>query len=126
MADTLERHETHRLIASDKVEGTRVYNPQGEKLGSVANIMIDKKSGKSEYAVLEFGGLFGIGSDHYPLPWDMLTYDIEKGGYVVNIDKHQLSEAPRYGTGNAPDYTDEYGRNVYDYYGLRQSPVKNA
>ena len=29
--------ETNRLIASDKVEGTAVYNRQGERLGSVYN-----------------------------------------------------------------------------------------
>lgn len=29
MADTLERHETHRLIASGKVEGTRVWTSVG-------------------------------------------------------------------------------------------------
>ncbi len=87
---------------------------QGEKLGTVANIMIDKKSGKSEYAVLQFG----LGSDHYLLPWDMLTYDTGKGGYVVDISKEQLTDAPRYGTGNAPDSTDEYGRSVYGYSGL--------
>lgn len=118
MADTLERNETHSLIASDKVEGTTVYNPQGEKLGTVANVMIDKRSGKSEYAVLQFGGLFGLGSDHYPLPWDMLTYDIDKGGYVVDIAKEQLTGAPRYGTGDRPEYTDDYGRDIYGYYGL--------
>ena len=118
MADTLERNETQRLIASDKVEGTTVYNPQCEKLGKVANVMIDKRSGKSEYAVLQFGGLFGLGSDHYPLPWDMLTYDIDKGGYVVDIAKEQLTGAPRYGTGDRPEYTDDYGRDIYGYYGL--------
>ena len=98
MADTLETNETHRLIASDKVEGTKVYNPEGEKLGTVANVMIDKRSGKSEYAVLEFGGLFGLGSDHYPLPWDMLTYDIDQGGYVVDVakDRHQCQSNSPY------------------------------
>lgn len=118
MADTLERNETHRLIASDKVEGTTVYNPQGEKLGTVANVMIDKRSGKSEYAVLQFGGLFGVGSDHYPLPWDMLNYDTDKGGYVVDVAKEQLTGAPSYGTGERPEYTDDYGRSIYGYYGL--------
>ncbi len=33
--------ETDRLIASDKVEGTAVYNRAGERLGS-ENVMIDK------------------------------------------------------------------------------------
>ncbi|MBL0767985.1 PRC-barrel domain-containing protein [Sphingopyxis sp. DHUNG17] len=117
MADTLDR-ETHRLISSDKVEGTTVYNPEGEKLGSIANVMIDKRSGKSEYAVMEFGGLFGLGSDQYPLPWDMLTYDTDVGGYVVNLSKEQLDGAPRYPREQMPAYDDAYGRSVYSHYGL--------
>ena len=34
--------ETDRLIASDKVEGTDVYNRDGERLGSIHTVMIDK------------------------------------------------------------------------------------
>ncbi len=34
--------ETDRLIASDKVEGTAVYNRDGDRLGSVHTVMIDK------------------------------------------------------------------------------------
>jgi PRC-barrel domain protein len=34
--------ETDRLISSDKVEGTPVYNPKGEHLGKVHHLMIDK------------------------------------------------------------------------------------
>ena len=118
MGNTLERNETRNLIASDKVEGTAVYNPEGERLGTVSNFMVDKRSGKVDYAVLEFGGLFGLGSDHYPLPWEMLTYDTDKGGYVVNVSKDQLKDAPRYRDTETPEYTDDYGRTVYGYYGL--------
>jgi sporulation protein YlmC with PRC-barrel domain len=110
--------ETRRLIASDKVDGTNVYNHEGEKLGSVRNFMVDKQSGKAEYAVLQFGGLFGIGSDHYPIPWDMLSYDTTLGGYVVDIDKSRLDEAPRYATGAEPAYDDPYRREIYGYWGL--------
>lgn len=118
MGETLERNETRSLIASDKVEGTTVYNQQGERLGSVRNFMVDKRSGKADYAVLEFGGLFGLGSDHYPLPWDMLSYDTKKGGYVVNISKEQIDNAPHFREADAPEYTDDYGRTVYGYYGI--------
>lgn len=118
MVDTYTRDETRRLIASDKVEGTTVFNPQGERLGTVRNFMVDKRSGKADYAVLEFGGLFGLGSDHYPIPWDMLTYDVDQGGYVVNISSDQLNDAPRYRDSDTPEYTDDYGRTVYGYYGL--------
>ena len=117
MSDTFATDETHRLIASDKVEGTAAYNREGEKLGHVTNFMVDKQSGQAEYAVLQFGGLFGIGSDYYPIPWEMLTYDTEMGGYMVDLDKDQLNDAPRYGE-SEPDFDDEYGRSVYGYYGL--------
>ena len=84
--------ETNRLIASDKVEGTAVYNTQGERLGSVYNFMVDKGSGQVEYAVMSFGGFLGIGDSYHPLPWKSLTYDTNLGGYVVDLDKNRLQE----------------------------------
>jgi sporulation protein YlmC with PRC-barrel domain len=110
--------ETDRLIASNKVEGTAVYNREGEKLGSIYNFMVDKHAGKVEYAVLQFGGLFGIGSDYYPLPWDVLSYDTGQGGYVVTLDKAMLEKAPRYTTDAQPIFDRNYGREVYGYYGV--------
>lgn len=118
MTDILARDETSRLIASDKVEGTVVYGRDGDRLGTVRNFMVDKRSGKAEYAVLEFGGLFGMGSDHYPIPWEKLTYDTSQGGYVVDIDKSQLEDAPHYSRDRQPTYDDTYGREVYGYYGV--------
>ena len=56
------------VISSSRVNGTHVYNPAGEKLGSIDSLMIDKLSGKVRYAVMEFGGFLGIGTDRYPLP----------------------------------------------------------
>ena len=75
------------VISSDKVEGTTVYNNAGEKLGSIDDLMIDKYSGQVRYAVLEFGGFLGMGSDRYPIPWKMLKYATDRGGYVVPLDK---------------------------------------
>jgi hypothetical protein len=47
MAHDIATDETTRLIASDKVEGTAVYNATGERLGSVYNFMVNKRSGQS-------------------------------------------------------------------------------
>lgn len=110
--------ETQRLIASNKVEGTAVYNRNDERLGSIYNFMVDKLSGNVQYAVLSFGGFLGIGQDYYPLPWNMLTYEPSKGGYVVDIDKALLEAAPRYGADQDPFEDRDYGRSVYDYYGV--------
>ena len=106
------------VISSSRVNGTHVYNPAGEKLGSIDSLMIDKLSGKVRYAVMEFGGFLGIGTDRYPLPWETLKYDTGMQGYVVSLAKDKLVDAPRYAQDTAPEYTDEYGRRVYDYYGI--------
>ena len=71
-------NETDRLIASDKVEGTAVYDRQGNRLGSVYNVMIDKYSGQVAYAVMSFGG------------------------YVVDVTRERLESGPAHGRDEAP------------------------
>ena len=80
--------------------------------------MIDKISGRVRYAVMEFGGFLGMGTDRYPLPWDTLKYEPEMGGYVVAVEKAQLEGAPRYTDTTVPDYTPEYSRQIGTYYGI--------
>ena len=89
-----EARETTGLIGSDKVEGTAVYDAKGEHIGSIERVMIEKVSGQVAYAVLQFGGFLGIGSDSYPLPWDSLKYDTSLGGYRTTITEEQLQGAP--------------------------------
>jgi PRC-barrel domain len=108
----------HRRIASNRVEGTAVYSRGGDKLGRIECFMVDKISGQADYAVMSFGGLFGLGDNHYPLPWDMLEYDPGKGGYVVDLDKEKLKSGPSFRAGEAPDFDRDYDRRVYDYYGI--------
>ena len=111
--------ETGNLIAASKVQGTYVYNAAGEDLGSIHDVMIDKVSGKVAYAIMSFGGFLGIGNQYHPLPWSVLRYDTDKGGYVVNIDKRQLEGAPAYDVGTEPAWGDPaYERSLHDYYGV--------
>jgi len=107
---------TGTLISAQKVKGTTVYNLAGEKLGSVEDVMIDKVSGRAIYAVMSFGGFLGMGEKHHPLPWATLKYDMQKGGYLVNLDKKQLEGAPSYDRGSEFKWTSDYGRKVDSYY----------
>jgi hypothetical protein len=109
---------SHPLIASSRVEGTIVYNRDDERLGRIEYFMVDKVSGRVPYAVMSFGGLFGLGDHHYPLPWDVLTYDPGRGGYVVDLDGETLRNGPNFREGEEPDFGEAYGRRVYEYYGI--------
>lgn len=116
---TLEQTETASLIGSDKVEGTAVYRPNGDKVGVIERIMIDKLSGKVAYAVMSFGGFLGLGHDHYPIPWSLLTYNTQLQGYEVNITDDQLKGAPRFTRDHPWDWDDtDRSRRVHDYYGV--------
>jgi hypothetical protein len=115
MQSTLDTRETHSLIASDKVEGTPVYRSNGDKVGTIERVMIDKLSGKVAYAVMSFGSFMGIGGDYYPLPWSLLTYNPRLEGYEVNITEQQLKGAPKYTTHENWDWA-KRGQSVDDYY----------
>ena len=106
-----------RLISADRVEGTTVYNTDGERLGTIESLMIDKLSGRVAYAVMSFGGFLGIGDHHHQLPWQVLHYDVGQGGYVVDLDKRVLEGAPTFRSDEKVDWEDEsWGKRVHDYY----------
>ena len=111
--------ETSRLIGSNKVEGTAVFDRTGCHLGAVHNFMVDKITGQVAYAVLAFGGFLGLGENHHPLPWKALTYSTELGGYVVDIDPGVLAGAPSHGPGEDGFADPAYGGRIEDYYGRR-------
>jgi PRC-barrel domain len=110
-----EAQETADLIGSDKVEGTAVYDANGERMGSIECVMLEKRSGHVAYAVINFGGFLGIGSDYYPIPWDALKYDTSLGGYRTNITEQQLKSAPKYQGESWNWEDDERRRNARDY-----------
>ena len=104
------------LIESDRVEGTNVYRSNGDKIGHIVRIMIEKVSGRSTYAIMNFGGFLGMGEGSYPLPWSALTYNPELGGYEVNLSDEELKGAPRFD--EDWDWSDrDSRRTVDDYYG---------
>jgi sporulation protein YlmC with PRC-barrel domain len=75
MATATVERTGKRLIESDRVEGTTVYDPQGNNIGNIKRVMIDKTSGQVAYAVMSFGGFLGMGTEEHAIPWNKLTYD---------------------------------------------------
>ena len=114
-----EERETFSLIGSDKVEGTAVYGADDQKIGSIERVMIDKISGKVAYAVMSFGGFLGLGSDYYPLPWSLLKYSENLGGYEVNVTEDQLRKAPKFRKEEPWAYgSRDREQELYSYYNV--------
>ena len=111
--------ETGRLVASDRVEGTAVYNFQGEHMGAVRNFVVDKASGRVAYAVMSFGDFLGTHQRYHPIPWQILKYDDRWGGFIVDLNRHRLENAPNFRASQVPNWSDQsLGDRVDQYYGV--------
>ena len=115
-SSTAKRAAPHRLISAERVQGTPVFSREGDKVGHIEDVMLDKTSGKVAYAIMSHGGILGAGERYQPLPWSMLHYDTEKQGYVTPFDKAHIEDAPNL------DQTEIYGEDawaeiVHSHYG---------
>lgn len=107
---------TDKLISSERVEGTKVYAPSGDKIGQIEHLMIGRVSGTVRYAIMTFGGFLGVGGNQYPLPWNAFHYDTNLGGYVTNVTEEQLRNAPEFTEATLDDR--EWENRLHKNYGL--------
>lgn len=112
----LETDENLRLISSSKVQGTPVVGRDGTALGRIEDFMVDKYTGRVAYAIMSFGGTMGFGKSLFPLPWPLLDYEEEKDGYVLDITREELKNAPRFEAETQPDWTPEFRSSVLFFY----------
>ena len=113
---------TSAILAS-KVKGTAVYNAAGNKIGHVEDIVLDKLSDRIMFAALGFGGVLGMGEKYAPVPWSMLDYSKERGGYVVPMSEDQIKGAPAYDLKDLTKGDGEFGsirERSYDYYKIQR------
>ena len=85
---------SHPIIASDRVEGTAVFDPQGHQIGTIKRLLIEKVSGLVQHVDLVFGGFLGMGVHHHIVPRKKLTYDSRLHGYRTDITEAQVRGVP--------------------------------
>lgn len=91
-----DNYEEGDLVTATGVTNQDVYNADGDKVGWLDEIVLEKRTGEVAYVVLAVGGFLGIGERYHRLPWNRLTYDEAKGGYNIDITGDQLREAPHF------------------------------
>lgn len=96
MSQPETQHSQSKLILASRVLKTPVYGKDGSRLGHVDDISIERETGRSVYGIMSFGGFLGIGERYHPVPWQMLDYDLQKGGFVIPMGKDELQAAPHY------------------------------
>lgn len=106
-----------RVLSASSLSGGVVKNGAGEKLGDVADIMIDTENGRVAYAVLSFGGFLGMGDKLFAVPWNAMRLDAEDRCFVLDVPKETLKSAPGFDKDDWPDFADPtWGADVYRHY----------
>jgi len=80
------------VLSCDTFLGDDVVNARGEALGKIAHVVLDVSQGKVAYAVLAYGGVFGIGEKLFAVPWSALVLDAERRCFVLDIPKERLDD----------------------------------
>jgi sporulation protein YlmC with PRC-barrel domain len=111
-----------RLTATSII-GDKVENSQGEDLGTIDNLMINVRTGRVEYAVVEYGSFLGIGGKLFAIPFDELRVAPAEHAFIVNRDKDYLRMSPGFDKTHWPDTNDHtYYGDVDSYWGTTAMP----
>ncbi len=106
------------LMGADTLIGNNVYNGKSENLGDIKEIMLDMRTGRVSYAVLEFGGFLGMGSKLFAVPWSVLKLDTVEKRFIFDVSKESLENAPGFEKDDWPNMADPaWEKGIHDYYG---------
>ncbi len=87
-------HPREWLVVASRMTGVPIYRKDGQPIGKISDLSIDKRSGRIVYALVTLGAGRRSTDRIHPLPWSLLTYDLDKDGYVAAFDLSSLQEAP--------------------------------
>ena len=108
------------VLPATKLIGSKIFNPAGEELGVLKDLVIDPEEGHIAYAVLSFGGLLGLGDKWFAIPWEALLLNPKAQTLILDVEKEVLKEAPGFDKDRWPtdaQYEAGWLLDIYEYYG---------
>ena len=106
------------LLSATSLIGDKVRNSGDEYLGTVEELMIDFRRGRIAYAVVSFGGIFGLGDKLFAIPFSLLELNPSRKCFVLDVTKQLMQEAPGFDKKEWPNMADlRWGGSIHDYYG---------
>lgn len=130
------------LYQGTDLRSRSIESPDGEKVATMHELVIDPRSGRVAYVVLSVGGNLGAGEKMIAVPWEALKTMPDPNNPKIDrltlaTTKEKLEQAPEFQattegwkSANEPDYI----QRVYEYYSVSpywvpakkpDAPVKN-
>jgi sporulation protein YlmC with PRC-barrel domain len=104
-----------KFLTATSIIGDKVFNPKGDHLGTINDIMIDLTGGKIEYIVIELGGFLGMGEKYFALPYSLLKVDVKNEAFILDQSLETLKKAPGFDKEHWPETNTHFfdRSNVY-------------
>ncbi len=105
-----------------KILSTVVKNVTGDNLGEIEDLVLDPESGQVAYAVVTFGGVFGIGNKLFAVPFQALRWVRDEEYYVLNLAKSVLENAPGFDEDHWPNSLskwDQQREELHQFYQVK-------
>jgi sporulation protein YlmC with PRC-barrel domain len=113
-------NEYSQVLPTTTLIGSKVFNPAGEQLGILKELVIDPEDGRIAYAVLSFGGFMGLGDKLFAIPWEALVLNQNDETFILDVEKEILKNAPGFDKDHWPSnaqYEAGWLLDIYEYYG---------
>jgi sporulation protein YlmC with PRC-barrel domain len=110
--------ETVDLVRAHDIREIKVRNPEGDGLGDITDVAIDRRTGCIAYAVLAYGGILGFGEKHFAIPWEAVQVRPREKMAIVDTDKRTLDRSSGFSRDRMP--------NEGDWSLIRTAPAQMA
>jgi len=107
-----------KIVSANRLIGMDINNQQGDKIGEVQDLALNRQSGQIDYIVVSTGGFWGVGEERHAVPFKALKSSPEANALTLTFDEKKLTNAPKLKEGMSEA---EYSRQVNEYYGQAPS-----
>src|SRR5437867_5696684 len=109
-------------VQTSKLVGTKVKSSQGEEIGVLKDVVLDRNTGCMAYTVLSTGGCgarVSRGGEMVAVPWTVYSPTSDLSVMTVTVDRDRIYNAPVFDYARIEEYSrPEYISSVYSYYGV--------
>jgi sporulation protein YlmC with PRC-barrel domain len=108
-----------QLYRGTRIIGTSVRGSDDRKIGEIRDLILDTRRGEVAYAVINFGGVLGVGAKYHAVPWQTLERSDNGRYYILRADRKTIADAPSFDRGRWPDMSSQAWSKAVDSYWSR-------
>lgn len=96
-----------QIAEGDDVRGWDLQDQSGNSIGKIKDVLVDPKTGEAIFAIIEHGGLMGIGGKNKLVPLDDIRPDPGNKRAILDIPADRVDQSPDFAR-DTRDFTPFY------------------